>query len=651
MIESGKQFDLVCVDEIVQPELHRWSSRSQMDQDKTGNAEMVVVSDSEKMTDYERRSKIRKRMLIYLNGCGLYGTYVPVSRGWSLPNLLWLAFSILCLCLSMRTSHLFLALSRSFLPPAILATLYIYFYPFFHQCSFPEARHAEAACYFADADHAKAAVPGELAPFRLLVFGDPQLEGDTSLPEHGHAELFPSLRRLWSRVERDALASLTTSLGDEAKRLWNDDIPGAFRTYHKRLDLWGNDLYLAHVYRTIHWYTKPTHVAVLGDLLGSQWISDEEFMRRSYRFWHVVFRGAKKVPQLITDASTSRPDILGADPRWKDMVITVPGNHDIGYAGDIDEHRIARFEHMYNRVNWDIRFALNNTTTIDPATLQPTTPELRLIVLNSMNLDGPVAAWDPHQESIDFLNHKLYHDLPSPDSATILLTHIPLHKEAGTCRDAPFVDYLPEHHGGGIKEQNHLSEDVSQRILDGIIGLERSRKGIILNGHDHAGCDVYHSKKKELDLEALQSEDASSYQDRWDAKTYARAQQQVLDSTLTGIREVTVRSMMGDFGGNAGLLSAWWDKETKEWKFDYDSCMFGVQHIWWAVHILDLVVLGFGIAGVLLKGIEGLNSTQATTELKKKQFLEMYQTVHVHTVVVPFILQSKSHTLVLAIHR
>lgn len=519
----------------------------------------------------------------------------------------------------MRTSDLFLALCRFFLPPALIGTVYIYLYPFFQQCSFPEARHTEAACYFSD--NAKAAVPGEVAPFRLLAFGDPQLEGDTSLPEHGNTELFPSWRRIWDDVEQHGLSALTTSFNSEGKRLLMEDVPKAFRTYHKKLDLWGNDLYLAHIYRTMSWYTNPTHVAVLGDLLGSQWISDDEFAHRSNRFWKTVFRGGEKVPWVVTDVGASRAEILGADAKWKKTIISVAGNHDIGYAGDIDEHRIERFEETYNRVSWEVRFALNDTTTIDPTSLQPSFPELRLVILNSMNLDTPAAAWDPHQESVDFLNQKLYHELPPADSATILLTHIPLHKEAGICVDEPFIDYLPEHHGGGIKEQNHLSEDVSERILDGMIGPERTRKGVILNGHDHAGCDVYHSKKKELDLDALQDEHAPLWEDKWDAAHYASAQRQVLNRTLTGVREVTVRSMMGDFGGNAGLLSAWWDREAREWKFDYDSCMLGVQHIWWAVHVVDLVVLGLGIAGLLFKGIEGLSrpQPQRTMKLEKKQ--------------------------------
>lgn len=29
----------------------------------------------------------------------------------------------------------------------------------------------------------------------------------------------------------------------------------------------------------------------------------------------------------------------------------------------------------------------------------------------------------------------------------------------------------------------------------------------------------------------------------------------------------------------------------KAWKFEYQSCKLGIQHIWWAVHILDIICL------------------------------------------------------------
>ena len=176
----------------------------------------------------------------------------------------------------------------------------------------------------------------------------------------------------------------------------------------KWIDLWGNDWYLAHIVRTLRWWTDPTHVSVLGDLLGSQWVGDEEFVRRGNRFWGTVMRGMERVPEHIMsgdgeneneqdgDGETEKKkkwggtrEVLGADPSWKNRVINIAGNHDIGYAGDIDGSRIERFERDFGRVNWDIVFTLPNTSTTSSS--EP--PQLRLVILNSMNLDTPV--WTP----------------------------------------------------------------------------------------------------------------------------------------------------------------------------------------------------------------------------------------------------------------
>src|ERR1700761_6677152 len=97
----------------------------------------------------------------------------------------------------MRLSNLFFLLSRFLLPPAIITTLLLYLYPGLFDCNFPQARPAEAACHIPGQQ--KDGVPAEIAPFRLLAFGDPQLEGDTSLPDP-NAAVFPSLRRLKRRV-------------------------------------------------------------------------------------------------------------------------------------------------------------------------------------------------------------------------------------------------------------------------------------------------------------------------------------------------------------------------------------------------------------------------------------------------------------------
>lgn len=488
----------------------------------------------------------------------------------------------------MRLSALLLRLSRLLLPLAIVATVYLYLYPAFQHCAFPDA------------------TDGKQAPFRLLTLADPQLEGDSSLPDP-HAPLLPSVDALWNALEQgtgheQGYERLLISLRTHGRRLLSHDIPHLIKSYRKQLDLWGNDRYLAHIYRLVHWWSAPTHVAVLGDLLGSQWISDAEFERRTDRFWSTVFASGKKVDSNITELASA--EVLGEDELWKHRIIAVAGNHDIGYAGDITRERVARFENAYGSLNWEVRFALNSSDD---------SPDLRLAILNSMNLDAPAYDDDLRAESLGFLKQRLHQDHTSSTTATIVLTHIPLYKDSGVCTDGPFVDYFPEDYGGGIKEQNHLSYNTSESILNALVGEgRRDSKALILNGHDHEGCQVYHSLIwPDTSIEAEEER-------QWKAYPYNSPEGAVRrNPSFVGVREVTVRSMMGDFDGNAGLVSAWWDDAASEWKFDYASCEAGVQHIWWAVHVIDLVTLGIGIAGLLVLALESL-AARSKVDLRKK---------------------------------
>ncbi len=487
---------------------------------------------------------------------------------------------------SMRLSVLCLALFRFLAPPAVIFTLLLYFYAPLFDCSFPVARRTVPGCSIPGQERNR--IPGETAPFRLLAFGDPQLEGDTSLPPPD-APIFPRVNELVWRVRNGGLGGFAWK--DAVSEVVRHDIPRHLYAFRKRLDLWGNDLYLAHIYRTVYWWSQPTHVVVLGDLLGSQWIGDEEFKRRSERFWKRVFKGAERVPRAITD-SGGRVEVLREDDRWERRIIAVAGNHDIGYAGDIDEGRIKRFEEMYGNVNWDIRFKLDNVsleakkrTPFGSQQLAPQQPELHIVVLNTMNLDSPAKNLELQQQSRDFAESQVFPSdtARNPNSATILLTHIPLHKPNGVCVDSEYIDWFPE---GGIKEQNFLLRGSSDYLLNGLTALGEHSNAIILNGHDHEGCDTYHYHRGEDGPGA------------WEAKHYAFARDERQTEGLTGIREITVRSMMGSFYGNTGFLSGWWDKEEERWRFEYASCTFGVQHVWWGVHVFDLVVGGLGVAGV-----------------------------------------------------
>ncbi|EMC99600.1 hypothetical protein BAUCODRAFT_101521 [Baudoinia panamericana UAMH 10762] len=487
----------------------------------------------------------------------------------------------------MRPSGPLLAAFRFLFTPAILSTLYLYLFPVLQQCHFPVARRGKAACLLPGAER-QAYQWEEKAPFRLLALADPQLEGDTSLP-NPNASLLPSLQRFG----KDSLVTITTGL-------LRNDVPRVLQASRKRLDLWGNDLYLAHVYRTVRWWTQPTHTIVLGDLLGSQWVGEDEFSKRSDRFWNKVFKGAEPVPRNITESS-GRIEVLGADARWTKRVIAVAGNHDIGYAGDIDEQRIERFERTFGKVNWDLRFRLNASLYSSLPTQQSwlhqnvfdaAPPELRIVVLNSMNLDEPALKPELRQQSLDFLSDQLYARPRNSNAATVLLTHIPLHKQAGICVDAPFFSFFPQNQGGGIKEQNHLGREISSYILDGLLpDGKNAGTAIILNGHDHYGCDTYHHRKPS-------ASEANSTKNGWQALHYVLSASERNNSTNTGLREITVQSMMGSFGGNAGLLSGWFDREVGEWKFEYGACIMGVQHVWWGVHVLDIIVILLAVVGV-----------------------------------------------------
>jgi len=467
---------------------------------------------------------------------------------------------------------------------ANILTSYLYLYPTVNYCSFPPQPERR--------DNVKI-YPTQYPPFRLLVLGDPQLEGDSSLiiPENG---FYPSLTTLWSDVRAgktmaERLEVSTTHL----RELFTTDLPLVLQAYRKRLDLIGNDFYLAHIYRTLHWTLLPTHVAVLGDLIGSQWVSDEEFERRGIRYWGRVFQKGRRVENDVTNGiHISSLNVADGVEGWSKRVINVAGNHDVGYAGDMTSDKLERFERVFGKANWETRFRL----PIDHIEegLEPV--ELRLIVLNSLNLDTPVLDRDLQTDTYDFLNDVIGASKSVEDktTGTILLTHLPLHKEAGVCVDGPLFNFHDEEHGAGVKEQNHLSYDASKGILEGIYGMSgdpnapgegTGRNGIVLTGHDHEGCDVYHHLPNADDVIARKWT-----AEKWNARKWNKTSSET-DRSVPGIREITVRSMMGDFGGNAGLLSAWFDPTTREWQFDYSTCALGKQHIWWAIHILDIITI------------------------------------------------------------
>lgn len=602
-------------------------------------------------------------------------------------------------------------LTRILLFVSIVSTAYLYFYPVWSGCAFPGTTGSVSDGFqntLAQHVPLKQTDYTRVAPFRLLVLADPQLEGDSSLPEPEDA-FIAKLQSHWHDLRHTEVSKLPTTILQVLRNITVEDIPDALWAVRKTIDLFGNDYYLAHIYRTLHWWTNPTHVTVLGDLIGSQWVSDDEFAWRGWRYWNRVFAGSRPVEESYMSMHTKEQDeqhneVLNPQKsNWSRQIINIAGNHDIGYAGDISELRTSRFQRAFGELNWDIRFEYPSNLIPENYTDEPV-PSIHLVVLNSMLLDVPALNATLQKETYEYLNDMIQHRLSPVESPyrntsfTLLLTHVPLHKPSGVCVDAPFFDFWDytdevddQFVEGGVKEQNHLSQHVSENgILQSLFGMSGNldailggigRRGLILDGHDHEGCDVVHyverfnvtpeveteagvngeetleaapdgpwsdqdfmlaevispidvstnvEQRSEAGTEMLNSQPettsshvASEPSDSpmissssspstaasmkpsspiptWQWKSVRTSQYPPNESNehetradlSIALREVTLRSMMGSYGGNAGLLSVWFDFSRGIWEYEITMCKAGVQHIWWAIHILDLITIG-----------------------------------------------------------
>ncbi|CZR55659.1 uncharacterized protein PAC_05547 [Phialocephala subalpina] len=472
-------------------------------------------------------------------------------------------------------------------PLSLILSSYLYLYPVFHLCAFPSPSQDGLSSKFLSSrttsyldtllQHTSFSNDEKIAPFRLLALGDPQLEGDSSI----------------DNVEAAKLPH-----------------------WHKFLDHGGGGGFGIGFLRGAmilgeekeEWKTRIINVAGNHDIGYAGDIDQARMARFTRMFGKANYEMRFHLPEGVEAM------ILGEEKEeWKTRIINVAGNHDIGYAGDIDQARMARFTRMFGKANYEMRFHLPTNTTADDGEEEKEIPELRIIVLNDMNLDTPAGTKELQDETYNFLNGVITtsQDVTRAAHFTIVLTHIPLFKEEGVCVDGPFFDFFDGEFGNGVKEQNHLSRDASKGFLEGIFGMSGNtdvpghgfgRHGVILNGHDHEGCDVYHYINQ-----------SSPPEREWAATKYPQAVATGVteEMDIPGLRELTLRSMMGDFGGNAGLLSLWFDREEWDWRFEFVNCALGTQHIWWIVHILDLITLGVGVVYVVLAVLQSIPARPA----------------------------------------
>lgn len=388
----------------------------------------------------------------------------------------------------------------------------------------------------------------ELRDIKLLAFGDPQINGNWALTK-----------------------------------------------YIKRLDNYGNDYYLGHIYKTMKNRLEPDYVAVMGDLFSSQWILDSEFYNRTYRFVDRLFTRLPEYKQnvLETHAKHEDYDWMGFHDREKAMdpverfnsrvnndvydwfnysakppaikeplFINLTGNHDIGYSGDATWQHMARFHLLFGQNNYVINYN------------KGLPQEWRLVVMDSLTLEGPALQPEFLEYTWSFLENLRDRENPTFKGSTVLLTHIPFYKKEGICMDGPEHIYYDEtytretYKNGNLRSQNHLSYETTQKALN-IIFPNEDKPGISLTGHDHEGCDSYYNFEG----------------DQWVASKTPNASQRA------PVREIVVRSMMGDFDGQTGILTGQFDTNSSKWVFNFSYCSFVVQHWWWASKVTAAVSL------------------------------------------------------------
>lgn len=464
-------------------------------------------------------------------------------------------------------------LSKSFLKKfAIFATLlsiisniFIFTYPSLHptQCSWK--------CFDKPTEDIQALSSWEKVVFYVRRYfddvreqtfgGQDQKAGDEDQPSDVHMLAFgdPQIKGIWKKTP-----------------------------YITRLDIFGNDYYLGHIASMMKKRLHPSHMVVMGDLFSSQWIGDSEFYNRTERYTSRIFgrdtswlkdikeeshdhEGYKVNWRKWGDAfnairSTEKPwdfgfdynDVYSWDPENEDsLFINITGNHDIGYSGDITYQHISRFHELFGKVNYWIEY---DTDTDHP---------WRIVVLNSLALEGPALQPEFIETTWEFLYQLFERRF---QGSTVLLTHVPFYKKEGLCSDGPEFDYYPKdferepYKANLLRSQNHLSEDVTNRVLNLI--FDNDKPGIILTGHDHVGCETMYNK--------------NSKEGTWTAAAKKESQDLVIE-------EITVKSMMGEFDGNTGLVTGHFNKRLGTWEWSFTLCPFAIQHVWWFAKVSALV--------------------------------------------------------------
>lgn len=339
------------------------------------------------------------------------------------------------------------------------------------------------------------------------------------------------------------------------------------------LTIYYTDLYLRRSFSLLQRILAPHTVVFLGDLFdgGREWSTqstkspEERWRRYGETFWLREYeRFGRIFLQKPAPGSGCLQTTGAADgscrvaPR---IIASLPGNHDLGLGSDIQLPVRDRFNAFFgegNRVDVIGNHTFVSVDTVSLSAKDAGRGQPPAQAVGNVN-DGNENVWRPAQDFLNDLERKMAqaaarevrflggaapgveagaratggkeryrHEVGVPGDGqpqiqarvevtgrstefpTIVLTHIPLYRDAGT-RCGPLRERWPPSEttddGGsdernaieiqkGYRYQNVLTPSLSQEILDKAGGVGGGRNGVVyaFSGDDHDHCDVAHTR-------------------------------------------------------------------------------------------------------------------------------------------------------------
>lgn len=209
------------------------------------------------------------------------------------------------------------------------------------------------------------------------------------------------------------------------------------------------DLYLRRNWVYINSQLDPDANLFLGDLFdgGREW--ENRVWEQEYIRWNKIF----------------------TKPPYKRTIMSLPGNHDIGYGNTIVYSSLQRFTTYFGEPSSSIDIGNHTVVLLD--------------TISMLNTDNETIYSKPYTFLNELVQKEGFYD--NEQNPRILLTHVPLFRDpmhpCGRYRESkkplPYVK--------GYQYQTMATPEVSQIILESV------RPSVIFSGDDHDACYVLHN--------------------------------------------------------------------------------------------------------------------------------------------------------------